>query len=330
MEVVFTECIPIVDPSSVGEVRRTALRASERLDFDETRTGELALLATEASRNVLIHGGGGQVIVSCFREDGNRLARILAMDKGPGIANIAQAMADGFSTAGTMGAGLGAMKRIASGLEIFSGPGGTIVVVEIGESWPPNGLEIAGMALPFPGERVCGDSWMVHRTANKAVVLLVDGIGHGMGAADAAREAIEIFQRRPDDGPDAILHRIHDGLRKTRGAVAAVAEIRPAESTLLYAGVGNISASVIEPGRSRSLISHNGTLGATAPRIQEFRLDWTRNSTLVMHSDGLQTRWDLGTYAGLLAKHPAVIGGALLRDFRRTRDDASVIVIKEK
>jgi hypothetical protein len=47
-----------------------------------------------------------------------------------------------------------------------------------------------------------------------------------------------------------------------------------------------------------------------------------------MHSDGVQTRWDLGAYSGLLAKHPAIIGGALLRDFRRQRDDASVIVIK--
>jgi hypothetical protein len=47
-----------------------------------------------------------------------------------------------------------------------------------------------------------------------------------------------------------------------------------------------------------------------------------------MHSDGVQTRWDLTAYAGLGARHPAVIGGALLRDFRRQRDDAGVIVIK--
>jgi hypothetical protein len=49
-----------------------------------------------------------------------------------------------------------------------------------------------------------------------------------------------------------------------------------------------------------------------------------------MHSDGLHTRWDLGAYAGLVTKHPAVIIGALLRDFRRDRDDASVVVIKNK
>ncbi len=49
---------------------------------------------------------------------------------------------------------------------------------------------------------------------------------------------------------------------------------------------------------------------------------------LVLHSDGLHTRWDLAAYPGLAARHPAIIGGALLRDFRRQRDDASVVVIK--
>ncbi len=330
MEVAFTECVPITDMSSVGEARRTALLASQRLEFDDTRAGELALLATEVSRNVLIHGGGGQVIVSCLKEEGSRLARILAIDKGPGIASIPRAMTDGFSTAGTMGAGLGAMKRIASGLEIFSGPGGTIVLLEVGEAMPHKDLEVAGLALPFPGERVCGDGWAVHRSADKTTALLVDGLGHGLGAADAAREAVAVFQRYAGTGPEELLQRIHDGLRKTRGAVAAVAEIRPAEHLLIFSGVGNISASLTDSARSRNLVSHNGTLGAVAPKIQEFRFDWSRNSTLVLHSDGLQTRWDLGAYAGLAAKHPAVIGGALLRDFRRTRDDASVLVIKGK
>jgi anti-sigma regulatory factor (Ser/Thr protein kinase) len=330
MEIAFTECVSVTDASSVGEVRRTALLAGQWLDFDETRAGELALLATEVSRNVLVHGGGGQVIVAGFKDQGNQLARILAMDRGPGIASIPHAMTDGYSTAGTMGGGLGAMKRIASGLEIFSGSGGTIVLLEVGKLNQLNELEVAGFALPYPGERSCGDSWMVHRTAEKVVALLVDGIGHGLGAADAAHEAIDTFQRFAEDGPAKIVHRLHDALRKTRGAVAGVAEIRPSEGVLIYAGVGNISATVMGPTASRGLMSHNGTLGASTPKIQEFRFDWSPNSILVMHSDGLQTRWDLGAYAGLAAKHPAVIGGALLRDFRRHRDDASVVVIKGK
>lgn len=329
MEVAFTECIPITDDSSVGEVRRSAMLAGQRLDFNETRAGELALVATEVSRNVLLHGRGGQVILAGLKQPGSNVARILAMDSGPGIADVGKALADGYSTAGTMGGGMGAMKRMASALEVFTGPTGTVVMLEVGGPAAHSGMDIAGVAVPYPGERLSGDGWIFHQKPDRVTVLVVDGIGHGLQAADAAQEAIATFARHAERDPRQILEYIHAALRKTRGAVAAVAEIRPAEQKLLYAGVGNISAVLIDEERSRNLVSHNGTLGATAPRIQQFQHEWTPSAVLVMHSDGIQTRWDLGTYAGLIAKHSAVIGGVLVRDFRR-HDDASVVVVKAR
>jgi hypothetical protein len=139
---------------------------------------------------------------------------------------------------------------------------------------------------------------------------------------------VAIFRKRVESHPGEILKYVHEALRKTRGAVAGIAEIYPREGTLVYAGVGNISAVVLSQGASRSLVSHSGTLGVATPKIQEFKSEWPPDGVLVLHSDGLQTRWDLSSYAGLLARHPAVIGGALLRDFRRQRDDASVVVVK--
>lgn len=328
MAIAFTEWVPVSDASSVGEVRRMAIAAAQRLGFDETESGKLALLATEASRNALIHGGGGQVVLTASAEGTAALARILAIDKGEGIANIADAMSDGFSTAGTMGGGLGAMKRMATTLDIFTGRGGTIVLIEVGTPSPVRPLQIAGFAVPYPGESVCGDAWSSHQTTQRTVAFIADGLGHGWGAAEAAAEAVDTFHRRVELPPGEILAYMHDALRKTRGAVAAIAEIRPAERLLIYAGVGNISGVVLDGSRSRSLVSHNGTLGMTIPKIQEFQSEWTPDSMLVLHSDGLHSRWDLSTYSGLLARHSAVIGGALLRDFRRQRDDASVVVVK--
>jgi anti-sigma regulatory factor (Ser/Thr protein kinase) len=329
MEIAFTESVTVTDASSVGEARRTALTAARRLGLDETRSGELALLATEASRNVLVHCGSGQVIVAGTRESGApAVARILAIDKGAGISDVARAMSDGYSTAGTMGAGLGAMKRIATTLEIFTGKTGTIVLLELGAPTPKNMLQIAGMAVPYPGERSCGDGWYCHNMPERTLAILIDGLGHGFGAAEAAQEAIATFKQRVQSGPGQILGYIHDALRKTRGAVAAIAEIRPKDKVIVYAGVGNISGVVLDEGQRRSLVSHNGTLGATVSRIQEFTSEWSSNSILILHSDGLQSKWDLTPYAGLMSRHPAVIGGALLRDFRRQRDDASVVVVK--
>ncbi len=328
MEIAFAEWIPVTDASSVGEVRRTALSAAHRLGFDETRSGELALLATEASRNVLIHGGGGQVVLAGLNEGSGPLARILALDRGSGIRDLSQAMTDGYSTSGTMGGGLGAMKRIATVLEIFSGKTGTVVMLDLGRATQAEKLQIAGIAVPYPGERVCGDAWGTHVTSDRAVAMLVDGLGHGWGAAEAANEAIATFRQRAHLAPAEILDYTHDALRKTRGAVAAIAELRSKEQVVVFAGVGNICCSLVSKGASRSFVSHNGTLGLRVSKFQEFRADWPSDAVLILHSDGLQSKWDLLAYPGLIARHPAIIGGVLLRDFRRQRDDASVVVVK--
>ena len=328
MEIAFTQSVAITDSTSVGEARRTAAVAATKLGLSETRAGELAILTTEVSRNVLLHGGGGQVIVSALRDHEDVVARILALDKGSGIENLAQAMNDGFSTAGTMGAGMGAMKRLASRFEVFTAKSGTVVLLELGTSNQQDHVQTAGIALPYPGERICGDGWYCEQSADRTVTILIDGLGHGVGAADAAQEAVATFRRRAALSPAEILSYVHDALKKTRGAVGAVVEIRPLQGKLSYAGVGNISASLVSAGTSRSLISHNGTLGMTVQRIQEFQSNWTSDSVFIMHSDGLQTKWDLLSYPGLISRHPALICGALIRDHRRQRDDASVVVLK--
>jgi anti-sigma regulatory factor (Ser/Thr protein kinase) len=328
METIISEYVPITDASAVGDARRRGQLVGERLGFDEVRCGEFALLTTEVSRNVWLHGGGGHVIIGGCKNDHRQVARILALDSGPGIADVTQALEDGYSTAGTMGAGLGAMKRIADSLEIFTRTKGTIVFLELTNGSAPDPLQISGLVVPYPGERVSGDAWTYHRDSDRTVILLVDGLGHGPDAAEAAREAVETFHKRTDRRPRDILSFVHDALKKTRGAAAAVAEIRTSDKTLTYAGVGNTVAALLSSQVSRSLISHNGTLGIAAPKIQEFQVDWPSDGILVMHSDGLRSKWDLSTYAGLLARHAAVIGGALFRDFRRQRDDASVVVVR--
>ena len=328
MEIAFTESVAVKDASSVGEVRRSAAAAAAKLKLDETRAGELAILTTEVARNVLIHGGGGQVIIAGLSNARGAVARILALDNGPGIDNLAEAMKDGFSTAGTMGGGMGAMKRMAKRFEVFTGRSGTMVLLEVGEGPAPEHMEFAGVTLPYPGEHVCGDGWFCEHTPARTVALLVDGLGHGMGAAEAAQEAVATVRQRLSKSPAEILNYVHDALKKTRGAVAAVVEVCPSEGRLTYAGIGNISASILSKGISRSLISHNGTLGMTVSRVQEFRTEWTPDSVFVMHSDGLHSKWDLLSYPGLISRHPALICGALIRDFRRHRDDAGVVVLK--
>jgi hypothetical protein len=106
--------------------------------------------------------------------------------------------------------------------------------------------------------------------------------------------------------------------------------LRAPEGKLHYAGVGNISGVIIDPHRSRGLVSLNGTLGLQSARVRQFDYDYSEDSAVVMHSDGLSARWHLSDYPGLCLKHAAVIAGVLFRDHARKRDDATVLVARHR
>ena len=76
-------------------------------------------------------------------------------------------------------------------------------------------------------------------------------------------------------------------------------------------------------------MSHHGTVGHDVRRVQEFTYPWPAGATLVMHSDGLTSHWTFDRYPGLAARHPMLIAGVLYRDFRRGRDDTTVVVLRE-
>ena len=112
------------------------------------------------------------------------------------------------------------------------------------------------------------------------------------------------------------------------GAAVAVAEVDLALSTLRYAGIGNLSGLIISGLSSYNLVSHNGTAGVEARKIQEFSYPWPENGLLVMHSDGVAAHWSLDDYPGLTLKAPPLIAGVLFRDHQRVRDDSTIVVAK--
>src|SRR5262249_26959913 len=156
---------------------------------------------------------------------------------------------------------------LASQFDIYSRPGlGTAVLARVwaGSARPAAGrpaLEFAGLAATRPGEATCGDAWAVHLSQQRAAFLVADGLGHGPQAARAAHEAVRIFRDAPGTAPAALLDRVHGALQSTRGAAVAVAELDLSTGSLTYAAIGNVSATILSDGRTRSLISHNGTVG---------------------------------------------------------------------
>jgi len=328
----LSQWVPLSDTSSTAEARRAGARMAASLGLSETRSGEAAIIITEAARNAVVYGGGGQLLLSGTKSGDDARMDILVLDKGPGIADLTRALQDGYSTGGTPGTGLGAIRRMADVFDVFSNGKGTALFARIAQCEPSQqsrpAVDFAGFTAPYPGESTCGDNIACEIHGDRCIVLVADGLGHGPQAAEAADEAVRIFKVYSSNPPGDIITRLHDALKKERGVAAAVAEIRPLAGSLTYAGVGNIAGSILSNTLSRSLVSHNGTLGHVMARVQEFKMEWPKDGILIMHSDGLQSRWDLSRYPGILARQPALIAGVLLRDFRRERDDASILVMK--
>lgn len=325
------------DPSGVGEVRRAAAALADRMGFSREDVGRLALVATEAGNNLVQHGGGGEIIVRAMSDGTRQGIELLMIDRGAGIADVGRALQDGYSTAGTPGTGLGAVMRLADLFDIHSVPQqGTVLLAQVWRrdatagQLPDEDLEMGAVCLPRPGEYVCGDAWAVAPAADGGILLLVvDGLGHGPGAAGAAEEALRIFRQGVEGGPGRLLGDMHAALRSTRGASVAAALLDSRRREIRYAGVGNIAGTVLAGTESRSMVSHNGTVGHEMRKIQEFVYPWTEGALVIMHSDGLQMHWRLDRYPGIRVRHPGVIAGLLYRDFNRGRDDVTVLGVRE-
>jgi anti-sigma regulatory factor (Ser/Thr protein kinase) len=320
------------DTSQTGDARRQAQALALAMDFDELRAGQLSIIVTEAARNIEAHAGQGEIVLSPWKDEEMAGIDVLALDKGKGIENVTISLQDGYSTSDTPGNGLGAMSRLAGTFQIYSSSGnGTVLFARILRKG--NEVEsdehcygLGAIRVPISGETVCGDAWDVQRSPERSLYVVADGLGHGPIASEAALEAIRIFRLFAQHTPERILGEIHSGLTKTRGAAVSVAEILHGKQVLNYAGAGNIVAAICCGGRTRSLVSMNGTVGHSIGRIQQFSYPWERDSTLIMHSDGLATRWTVEQYQGLASRHPALLAGVLYRDFARKRDDATIVV----
>jgi anti-sigma regulatory factor (Ser/Thr protein kinase) len=325
--------LAVHDQSQVSETRRRAAETAARQGFDETDSGRVALVATELATNILKHGNGGEILVGTFGEGAESGIELIALDKGGGISNVAASMADGYSTAGTAGKGLGAVVRQSHFVDIASWPGsGTAVLARLKRGKPSKDgaadtSRIGAVSVPMPGQDVCGDSWSAAIGAEETTLLVADGLGHGPEAAEASVEAVRLFHRFIGHRAPVLLEYIHGGLRATRGAAVSVARFQPASSKIIYVGVGNIAGVVFAGGELRRMVSMPGTAGHNARKIQAFEYPFTAG-LVILHSDGIASSWTLERYPNIAARHPTLIAAVLYRDLARHRDDATVLVAK--
>src|SRR5690349_9279619 len=241
----------IDDESKVGEARRAA-QTLANFEFDAQTAGKVAIVTTELANNLLRHAGGGELLIQTLDSDGGATLEILAIDKGSGMQDVARCMTDGYSTIGTPGTGLGAARRLADDFDIYSVHGeGTVVMARFGKA--PT-TRFGAICLPMDGEVECGDAWYIVGEAERTAVIVIDGLGHGTFAAEAARAGIDAFAASPWETPPQIMLLASAAMSKTRGGAAACAHVQG--NKVSYSGIGNISGALISREKSQGLVSH--------------------------------------------------------------------------
>lgn len=329
----------IEDRSYLSLIKKEIAKEAEALGFSSERMGRLDIIITELVSNLLKYGQRKRELLwkPIFIGEVAGI-ELLALDAGPGISNTTLAMQDGYSTSGTAGEGLGAIKRLSDTFELYSqASGGTVVLSrlfdrELSAQFDQSFIA-AGISVAKRGEKLCGDGYFLEYTPQQQLfrLLMLDGLGHGPEAHLASQEGIETFVKAgKQDDQAQVVKQMHEALKKTRGAVGMALHYDVKEQTIRYCGVGNIGCRLVGFDGTKALFSFNGIIGHVfSSRINDQEISWDQGRLLVMHSDGITSRWDLAKYPQIQKHDPAVIAACLYRDYNRGTDDVTIVVSKQ-
>ncbi|MEU5270790.1 SpoIIE family protein phosphatase [Streptomyces hygroscopicus] len=316
--------------SAVHLAAETAREVARGCELPGALPDQAAVIASELATNLNKHASDGTVYVQPLPLGHG--VEILAADRGPGMQDPERCLADGYTTTGTLGVGLGAVSRMATHFALRSADGpepGTWVCARLAPPGErrPEWQGVGSVCLPAEGEEECGDARAIVDTDSGRTAVVLDGLGHGRLAAEAAQAALRTFHAEPDRPLPEVLARMNRALRHTRGAAVGLLRLHPDRAD--YCGIGNIRALALSPGGvSHRLTGQPGVVGwgMPTPRVHGFPLP--RGATAVLHSDGVDARWALDPPPFVLRLPPPLLSAALAHGHRRVRDDATVLAAR--
>ncbi|MEV4111024.1 hypothetical protein [Nonomuraea sp. NPDC049695] len=302
-------------------------QAARELELAPLLAERAAVSASELASNIAKHTQGGALLIQPGPAGGLEL---LAVDHGPGMEDVARCLTDGYSSAGTLGSGLGAVRRLATTFGIFSRPRhGTAIFARFHDAPAP--ARTGTLRLPALGQETSGDAFVLTETAGATVALVVDGLGRGADAAPASRSAAASFLSDPERPLPLAMAAIHDALRHSRGAVAALVRLPHGAAQAEFCGVGSVGAAILYGGSPPAVLTPQpGTLGLRIPQLRLQTVPLPAGATVVVHSDGIARSWLRTAGDWMFTQAPPLLVGLLARDHRRLRDDATVVALRER
>ena len=335
---------PVQNESALILLRSKLSAIAQRFGLPELKRENMLLVASELVSNQVKHAGG-RGLIQVWLQPGPTLD-ILALDYGPGIANLSQEEEDGFSSLNTLGKGLGSIRRLSDESFIYTqqesaGPvkkwSGAIFLARFspGANKSPSGkgaaddssrprLQIGLFSRSLSDDRYNGDRIYVQKTGDKLRWLHLDGLGHGEEAQAATSNLATHLSHC--DNADSLLAAVDRQLQGTRGAVALTGEFGLAGKTLHMLGVGDMHAHVMHDEEMQSVAFAPGVLGKEHHQPTPFQFGFGKRCLVITASDGIRRNWDISNFPGLFQQHPQLIAYTLGNIMGRISDDQSLCV----
>lgn len=192
-----------------------------------------------------------------------------------------------------------------------------------------NLIDYAVAEAALPGERESGDLHLVAQHPRGVLVAAIDGLGHGVEAAEAARAARAALAEDPSGDLTELFRRAHVQLARSRGVVMSLASFERG-GNLTWLGVGNVEGTLLraEEGRARrtdSIMLRGGVVGYQLPNLRPSTTAVEPGDILILATDGIG-----GGYIATLdpAAGPSALADGILAGFSKGRDDALVLVAR--
>jgi len=176
-------------------------------------------------------------------------------------------------------------------------------------------------------EPECGDIGVIRGWDDHCFLGLVDALGHGHEAHEVARLAIDHIEAHFREDLVVMMRGLHERLKGSKGAVAALCLLNTATGQLLHVGVGNITVKMMGSNPC-AFVPRDGVIGFQVPAPRLNTRTVFPGDVLVMHSDGIREHFSPLDHAGLLEGDARVIAGRMLEHFSKRDDDASCIVLR--
>lgn len=189
-------------------------------------------------------------------------------------------------------------------------------------------VSLARALRPYAGETLCGDAMGIWQQDSKLVFALVDGLGHGPAAAEAAQLAINCIASNLTGCCSDIMTACDSELNRSRGASVSLAIIDHEQSILEIATVGNVRAVLVTADRSYRFGASRGIVGAgfaaLRPEIRQLR----EGDCLALFSDGIDEFVDIARYLSAGIELTDALASTILERWGRQDDDAALLMLR--